>query len=70
MERKKAGIYIAPNRRRLWAHELRVAEVLARNGHYVEFLPEGLLPDTMEVMKLSQGAEGAERGGFFFVVGF
>ena len=44
MKKKLAGIYIAPNRRRPWKHELRVAEILARNGHYVEFLPEGLLP--------------------------
>ncbi len=44
MKKKKAGIYIAPNRRRPWEHELHVAEILARNGYYVEFLPEGLLP--------------------------
>lgn len=44
MKKKLAGIYIAPNRRRPWEHELHVAEILARNGHYVEFLSEGLLP--------------------------
>lgn len=44
MKRQKSGIYIAPGRRRPWEHELRVAEILANSGHYVEFLPEGLLP--------------------------
>lgn len=44
MKNKKAGIYIAPNRHRPWDHELRVAETLAKAGHYIEFLPEGLLP--------------------------
>lgn len=44
MRKKPAGIYIAPNRRRPWGHELHVAEILARDGHCVEFLPEGILP--------------------------
>ncbi len=44
IDESRAGIYIAPGRRRPWKHELRVAEILARNGHFVEFLPEGLLP--------------------------
>ena len=44
MKNMRQGIYIAPNRCRPWNHELHVAEILARNGHYVEFLPEGLLP--------------------------
>ena len=39
---RKQGIYIAPERSP-WPHELRVAKVLARAGHYVEFLPEGNL---------------------------
>ena len=40
---KKTGIFIAPGRRP-WKHELRVAEILALAGHYVEFLAEGNLP--------------------------
>ncbi len=40
---KKTGIFIAPGRRP-WEHELRVAEILALAGHYVEFLEEGNLP--------------------------
>lgn len=39
---QKRGIYI-PSGRIIWPHELRVAEVLALAGHYVEFLPEGNL---------------------------
>ena len=42
MNKRKRGIYIAPGRRP-WQHELRVAELLALEGHYVEFLKEGLL---------------------------
>ncbi len=44
MKKKPAGIYIAPNRRRPWDHELHAAAILARAGHCIEFLPEGLLP--------------------------
>lgn len=29
----------------MWPHELRVAEILAADGHVVEFLREGLLPE-------------------------
>lgn len=43
MKNGKAGIYITPGRKP-WPHELRVAEILAANGHMVEFLREGLLP--------------------------
>lgn len=39
----KAGVYIEPGRKP-WAHELRVAEILALAGHRVEFLAEGTLP--------------------------
>lgn len=39
---KKRGIYIAPGRKP-WPHELRVAEILAMAGHYIEFLEEGIL---------------------------
>ncbi len=42
--KKKTGIYIAPGRRP-WPHELKVAEILVMNGHFVEFLKEGLLPE-------------------------
>lgn len=43
MREHKAGIYIGIGRK-AWAHELRVAEILASAGHYVELLAEGLLP--------------------------
>ena len=43
MKKDKTGVYIAPGRK-LWAQEKRVAEILALDGHYVEFLVEGLLP--------------------------
>lgn len=43
MKDQKSGIYIEP-KRKTWAHELRVAEILAAAGHYVELLVEGLLP--------------------------
>lgn len=43
MKEHKAGIYIEIGHK-TWAHELRVAEILAAAGHYVELLAEGLLP--------------------------
>lgn len=43
MIRKRAGVYIESGRKP-WPHELRVAEILALNGHFVEFLAEGRLP--------------------------
>lgn len=42
IQNKQQGIFIAPNRKP-WDHEMRVARILAINGHYVEFLPEGNL---------------------------
>lgn len=39
---KKQGIFIAPGRRP-WPHEMRVAEILAMAGHYIEFLEESSL---------------------------
>lgn len=36
---KKRGIFIAPGRKP-WPHEMRVAEILALAGHYIEFLEE------------------------------
>jgi predicted metal-dependent RNase len=36
----KKGQIIIPAGRKPWPHELRVAEILAANGHRVEFLPE------------------------------
>ena len=36
----KPGVF-KPADRRIWPHENRTAEALARAGHYVEFLPEG-----------------------------
>ena len=39
MKLKKTGIYI-PSGRKVWAHEMRVAEILASAGHCIEFLPE------------------------------
>lgn len=36
----KQGVF-KPAGRRVWPHEDRVAEILARAGHYMEFLPEG-----------------------------
>lgn len=35
----KVGIF-TPANRKVWNHERHVAEILARAGHYVEFLPE------------------------------
>lgn len=43
MVKNKVGIYIEPGRRP-WVHEMRVAEILALAGHYVEFLTESALP--------------------------
>lgn len=43
MKNGKTGICVASGRRP-WPHEMRVAEVLVKAGHYVEFLSEGLLP--------------------------
>lgn len=40
MNREKPGIYIPPGRK-VWAHEMRVAKVLAMAGHDIEFLLEG-----------------------------
>ncbi len=37
---KKQGVF-KPVGRRVWPHEDRVADFLAADGHYVEFLPEG-----------------------------
>jgi len=39
----EAGIYIVPGRK-VWPHEIHVAEVLALAGYYVEFLEETSLP--------------------------
>lgn len=39
MKQPKHGTYITPGRIP-WPHEMRVAEILALAGHYVEFLPE------------------------------
>ena len=39
MTKYKPGIF-TPISRQLWAHEIRVAEILAQAGHYVEFLEE------------------------------
>lgn len=36
----KPGVF-KPADRRVWPHEDRTAEILARAGHYIEFLPEG-----------------------------
>ena len=46
MQRK--GIFIAP-KRKLWPHELRVAEILAAAGYSVEFIEESNLhtPDIL-----------------------
>ena len=41
MKNKKKGKIIIPAGRKPWAHEFHVAEVLAMNGHKVEFLLEG-----------------------------
>ena len=38
-KRRKTGIFIASGRKP-WPHEIRVAEILAQAGHYVEFLKE------------------------------
>lgn len=43
MRKNRAGIYIESGRK-VWEHEMRVAEILAAAGYYVEFLLEGLLP--------------------------
>lgn len=40
--RHKTGIFIATTRKP-WPHEMRVAEILALAGHYIEFLPENQL---------------------------
>lgn len=40
---KQRGRIIIPAGRRPWAHELRVADILATAGHNVEFLPESRL---------------------------
>lgn len=37
---KNSGKVIIPSGRLPWAHELRVANILASNGYNVEFLPE------------------------------
>lgn len=42
MKSKKSGVF-TPSDREPWEHERRVAEILARAGHYVEFLAEGSL---------------------------
>lgn len=42
MKEQKAGIYIVSGRR-IWSHEMHIAEVLSLAGHYVEFLEEGNL---------------------------
>lgn len=42
MKEKKAGVF-TPDGRKVWAHEQRVAEILAHAGHYVEFLLEGTI---------------------------
>lgn len=39
---QRKGIYIAPGRKP-WPHEMRVAEILAMAGHYIEFLEESSL---------------------------
>ena len=38
--RNKPGVF-RPAHRRVWPHEERTAVILAKAGHYVEFLPEG-----------------------------
>ncbi len=42
-EKKRAGVFIPPERK-TWDHERYVAERLAQNGHYVEFLAELTIP--------------------------
>ena len=37
---KQRGRIIIPAGRRPWAHELRIADILASAGHNIEFLPE------------------------------
>ena len=37
---RRQGVF-KPANRRVWPHEDRAAEILARDGHYIEFLPEG-----------------------------
>ena len=39
---RKKGTFIAPGRK-LWPHEMRVAEILAMAGHRVEFIEESNL---------------------------
>ena len=39
---RKIGVFLTPNRKP-WPHEMRVANILALAGHYVEFLPENQL---------------------------
>lgn len=39
MKEQRAGVF-TPKGRKVWAHEQRVAGILAAAGHYVEFLPE------------------------------
>ncbi len=43
MKKYKAGVFIPPSRKP-WPHEERVAKILARAGHYIEFQEEGNLP--------------------------
>ena len=42
MKHHRAGVYIVPGRNP-WPHEMRVANILALAGHYVEFLEESSL---------------------------
>ena len=41
--KKRKGKIIIPDGRVPWAHEMRAAEILAADGHVVEFLPEGMI---------------------------
>ena len=42
MPKNGSGIYIVPGRK-LWSHELRVAEILAAAGHRVDFVEESYM---------------------------